>query len=181
MGSYDGVHRAIHWITALLIFGLVPVGIVMSMRGEANLWDDLTNTLYNTHKLVGLLALIVVALRIVSRARITTPPYPPDMPRPMVMGAHAVHGLIYVLLVLVPLLGWAGVSAFPALPTIGGWQVPGLPFVPQDPAVASQIFQAHAAAALLLTALVLLHIAAGLFHLLVKKDGVFQRMWPQRT
>jgi cytochrome b561 len=91
--------------------------------------------------------------------------------------AAAAHGSLYLLLLVVPLLGWAGVTAYPALITIGGYNLPAMPGIPKDQALAKQLFEIHGNLALALAALALAHIGAALHHLLIKKDGVFQRMW----
>jgi cytochrome b561 len=82
--------------------------------------------------------------------------------------------------VLIPLFGWAGVTAFPALITVGGYHLPGMPGIPQDQALAKQLFQIHYYLILALIAIASVHIAAGLSHLWLKKDGVFQRIWFKR-
>lgn len=78
---------------------------------------------------------------------------------------------------MVPLLGWAGVTAYPALITVGGFDLPAMPGIAKDEAFAKQLFQIHGYLALLLVGIACAHIAAALAHLLIKKDGVFQRMW----
>jgi cytochrome b561 len=176
---YRPAQRALHWIIALMIFTLIPVGIWMSNRGEANLWDGLTNSLYSWHKLFGFTALLLIVTRIVVKLRATAPPYPASMTKGEVSAAHAVHGLIYLLMLIVPLAGWAGVTAFPALVTVGGYNLPPMPFVPVNRGLAETFFFIHKVAAISLAVLALGHIAAALRHLIVKKDGVFQRMWPR--
>jgi len=52
-----------------------------------------------------------------------------------------------------------------------------MPFVPVDEALALRLFQIHGALAITLAVLVLGHIGAALWHLVMKKDGMFQRMW----
>jgi cytochrome b561 len=91
--------------------------------------------------------------------------------------AQSVQGALYLLLVLVPLFGWAGVTAFPALITVGGYHLPALPGIPKDQALAKQLFEIHGYLVLALITLAVVHIAAGLQHLLFKKDGVFERIW----
>jgi len=80
-------------------------------------------------------------------------------------------------LIVVPLLGWAGVTAYPALITLGSYHLPAMPGIPKDQALAKQLFEIHGNLALVLAGLAVAHAAAGLHHLLLKKDGVFQRMW----
>jgi cytochrome b561 len=174
---YPIATRVIHWATALAVLGLVPVGIVMASRGAANIWDGLTNTLYAWHKLIGFTVLLFTLLRIAVKLRRGAPAYPPSLPRWQAAAAHGLHGLLYVLLVVVPLLGWAGITAYPALMTVGGYDMPRMPFVPQNQELAASIFRLHAIAAITLVALLVGHVGAALMHLVVKKDGIFQRMW----
>jgi cytochrome b561 len=75
-------------------------------------------------------------------------------------------------------LGWAAVTAYPALITVAGYHLPPMPWVMQNEALAKQLFAIHGLLAFVLGALALGHIAAALMHLLLKRDGVFERMWP---
>jgi cytochrome b561 len=88
------------------------------------------------------------------------------------------HGLLYVLLVAVPLLGWAGVTAYPALITVAGQHLPAMPLIAQNEALAKQLFAAHGTLALVLGALIIAHICAALKHLFINRDEIFARMWP---
>jgi len=90
------------------------------------------------------------------------------------------HGLLYVLLFAVPLLGWAGVTAYPALITVAGYHLPAMPGITPNEALAKQLFALHGTLAFVLGALVIGHIAAALKHLMFNRDGVFERMWPSR-
>jgi cytochrome b561 len=174
--TYSLSARLLHWLTAAFIFVLVVLGLWMTNRAGADLWDSLTNTLYAWHKLIGFTVLFVVALRIVVKLRSNRPPYPASVSPQTIKLAAAIHGILYLLLLVVPLLGWAGVSAFPALITVGGYDLPAMPGIPKDQALAKQIFELHGKLALVLAGLALAHITAALIHLFIKKDGVFQRM-----
>jgi len=175
--TYSIIARALHWITAVCIIALISLGVWMTERAAANLWDALTNTLYGWHKLIGFLVLLLTAVRIVVKLRSSRPPYPASVPPAAFKLAAAMHGALYLLLLVVPLLGWAAVTAYPALITLGGFHLPAMPGIPKDQALAKQLFEIHGNLALVLAVLALGHIAAGLHHLFVKKDGVFQRMW----
>ena len=170
--------RVLHWITALFLIILIALGVWMTERAAANLWDALTNTLYGWHKLIGFLVLLLTAVRIMVKIRSSPPPaYPSSVPPTTVKLAAAGHRALYLLLLVVPLLGWAGVTAYPALITLGGFHLPAMPGIPKDQALAKQLFEIHGNLALVLAILALGHVAAGLHHLIVKKDGVFQRIW----
>ena len=71
--------RLMHWIVALGVLALYPLGLWATSRAEANLWDDLTNTLYAWHKTIGFAVLILMVLRLVIRVRGVAPPYPRNL------------------------------------------------------------------------------------------------------
>lgn len=175
--QYPSNWRVLHWIIALCVMSLIPIGLLIEARTEANLWDDFTNLLYGIHKAMGFTVLMLMGIRIAFKIAYRSPAYPESMTRKQVIAAKSLHHLFYVLLVLVPLLGWAGVTAFPALIVFPGFDLPGLPGVPQDEALAERLFQIHGTLAIVLAFLVLGHIGAALRHLILLKDGMFQRMW----
>ena len=169
--------RAIHWFTALAILALAILGFWMTQRAAANLWDNLTNTLYGWHKLIGFTVLLVTILRFCLKLNSKTPPYPNNISPFLVKVASIVHYMLYGLLFVVPMLGWAGVTAYPALIAVGGYSLPAMPGIPKSELIAKQIFQIHGLLAMTLIAVALLHIAAALNHLIIKRDGIFQRIW----
>ena len=173
--KYPAGWRVLHWVMALMVLVLIPVGLWMASRAEADIWGALTNTLYSAHKAVGFTVLLLIIVRIFVKVTMNSPPYPETMPRSLQMAARSMHHLIYVLLVLTPLFGWAGVTAFPALTIVGEVSLPGMPFVEENKDLASRLFYIHGWLAITLGVLIAGHIAAALRHWL-RKDGVFQRM-----
>lgn len=172
--------RTLHWLIAACVMILVPIGIWMSSRGAANVWDDLTNTLYAWHKAIGFLVLWVMLIRVVVKLRHPVVPYPQTLSAIQIMAAKSIHIVMYLLLILVPIIGWAGVTAYPALITIGGMNLPAMPFIAQSESLAKQLFNLHGWLALTLGAIALGHIAMACKHLLIDRDDVFQRMWSAR-
>lgn len=173
--KYPLAWRLLHWLMALMIFALFPIGIVMAGRAEAEIWGALTNTFYNWHKTIGFTVLLLMVVRTVIKVWLRGPAYPDTLPRMLQMAAHSLHFLLYVLLILTPLFGWAGVTAFPALVVVGGYQLPAMPFVPVNQALAERLFEIHGALAITLGVLILGHIGAATKHL-IDKDGLFRRM-----
>jgi cytochrome b561 len=169
--------RVLHWVMAALVLTTIPIGLIMASRADANIFDLLTNTLYAMHKSIGFTILLLMVLRLAMKIRIGAPAHPASMTRPMVIAAKSLHHMLYLFLFVTPLLGWAGVTAYPALGIAGGISLPALPFVPQDQALAERIFAVHGFFAITLACLLIGHIAAALRHLLFARDGVFQRMW----
>jgi cytochrome b561 len=178
MTPYRPAQRLIHWLVAVSLPILLTLGIWMTARASADLWDDQTNLLYGLHKALGFTVLCLMVVRLFLKLRTAAPAYPASLTPTLILLAKTVHGLMYVLLFAVPLLGWAAVTAYPALITVAGYHLPPMPWVMQNEALAKQLFAIHGLLAFVLGALALGHIAAALMHLLLKRDGVFERMWP---
>ena len=170
IARYPALSRWLHWGMALLIIGMVFVGT--AMVDSVAPWQP---TAVQLHKWLGLVMLVLVALRLVQRLRHPAPPLPADLPRLQALGARGAHVALYALMVAMPLVGWAmqGAAGTPVvLP--GGWVLPAL--VAPDLATYGLLRDAHALLAYGLFALVLLHAGAGLYHGLVRRDGVLESM-----
>ena len=174
---YRPAARHMHWLTVLLIAGLVPVGVYMSYRGNTlDIWDGLTNGLYSAHKLTGFLLLWLVAARLLYRLMRGAPPDEPTLDPLQKKLSHLVHWALYGLLVAVPMAGWAGVSLYPSLGIFGLFNLPGL--VAPNEALAGRALMAHKFLAFALIGLICAHIGAALFHHFIRRDGVLRRMLP---
>lgn len=174
---YSATARFLHWLIAVLVFVMAVTGLVMVYRGkDLNIWDGLTNNLYSTHKLLGLVVLALVVLRLAYRLIWGRPPDEPTLAPFHRIASHAVHWSMYVLLIAIPVGGWIGVSLFPALDVFGLFKIPAL--TAPDQAMSSQVLWVHGLAAYVLFALVGLHVAAALYHHVVRGDGVLARMLP---
>jgi len=177
INRHSTIARGIHWFTVCSILVLAILGFWMTERAVANLWDSLTNTLYEWHKLIGFTVLLLTIFRFILKMKSKTPAYPNSTSPFVVKVASVVHYTLYGLLLIVPLLGWAGVTAYPALITVGGYSLPAMPGIPKNEAIAKQLFQIHGLLAMMLLAIALLHVMAALNHLIIKRDGIFQRIW----
>lgn len=172
--AYSGTQKALHWLVALMVFILIPVGFYMVWRGEATKFDALTNQLYTAHKTFGFVLLWLVILRIVVRWKTGVPAPESTLNRIQVIVSEAVHKLLYLLLVATPLLGWLGVSAYGARGALFGLSLPEI--LPKNDALAGQLLELHGAFALAMVACLAAHVGAAFLHLIVLKDGVFRRM-----
>lgn len=176
---YSGTARFFHWLTALMIFVMVPTGIIMVYRGKVlNVWDALTNNLYNGHKALGLVVLAVIALRVLYRLSKGAPAHSPDLNPFLRAMANASHLALYGLLIALPVTGWLGVSMFGALDVYPGYRLPAL--VAADVAMSKQVFWLHGVLAGMLVIVLCLHIAAAIFHSVILRDGTMSRMWGRR-
>ena len=172
---YTRTAIALHWLLALGLLGLLALGAIMTSLP----FSPARLKLYNWHKWAGI---VVLALSIVRLAwRLThRPPADVAMPVWQQRVAHAMHGLLYLLFLAVPLVGWAYSSAagFPVV-LFGLWPLPD--FVTADRLLAETLKSLHGTLAWALLALIVVHVAAAFKHQLVDRDGLLQRMLPQRV
>ncbi|MFC7398258.1 cytochrome b [Chelatococcus sp. GCM10030263] len=174
MMRWSPAGRLLHWGMAVLIIGLVVVGLVMT-RGRFDLGT--TFALYQSHKSYGLLVLPLLAWRLLWRWRTIAPPAPPTMAAIERRLARAAHVLFYLMMAALPLSGWIMASASPLrLPTrpFNAFTLPDL--VQPDPALFEKLRLLHEVIAYGLVALLVLHVAAALKHHILDKDDILSRM-----
>ena len=174
---YGAVARTFHWVTVLAVFTMLPLGLAMTYRGKTlNIFDSTTDGLYSAHKLIGFLLLWLTAGRLIYRLVHGAPPDEPSLSWWQKAGSHLVHWLLYGFLLVVPLLGWLGVSLFPARTVFGLFDLPALAAPDQE--AANRVLGIHGKLALTLGGIAALHILAALYHRFIRRDGVLRRMWP---
>ena len=173
--AYRAPARWLHWSMAILVIPMIVAGVIMTREGIDR---SLQNNLFIFHKNVGVLLLLLIVVRILYRWRNAPPAEPAHLPDWQVKVAGLTHGLLYALLVIMPLAGYIRVRAggFP-IEVLDAWGVPAL--VPRSDALADIAKAVHFYGSWAITALVLMHIGAALQHGLIKRDGVFSRMWPR--
>jgi cytochrome b561 len=124
---------------------------------------------------LGVAILLLVIVRLAVRFSTRQPPLPTDLPGWQVLAAKTSHVLLYALMLILPLLGWAMISAAGDPVMLGSsLQLPSI--VPADAQTFAFLRKAHGYLAYLLFLTVLLHLAAALFHGWVRRDGVLQSM-----
>lgn len=168
---HDAFARLLHWSMALLILAMLFVGVAMVAS------VTLRPTLLALHRPIGVALLLLAIVRLLHRLRRRTPELPRDLPRWQRAAAHASHIALYALMLAMPLIGWAMVSAA-GNPVVLWGSVHLPPIAPHDPATYSLLRGAHAWLARALLAVVLLHLAGALHHAWVRRDGVFRTMAP---
>lgn len=169
--GYTATARALHWITAAIVIALIPGGLYMA-NAEPGPAQDLA---FNLHRSLGVVLLPLVLVRFVWRLRDPPPPLPRDIPLRQRAIAHAVHGILYALLIVQPLVGWIATSAYRA-PIEVFWLFELPPIWPQDRAFSEGLFVVHRAFGMLIAVLATGHILAALFHRVIRRDDVLMRM-----
>jgi len=161
--------RILHWTVAAMILAMLFIGIGMVASLSNYHW------LISIHKPLGILVLVLVAVRLLNRLLNPPPPLPEGMPRWQRFAAHGSHVLLYALMFALPLVGWSMLSAggYPVV-LYGPLQLP--PILPPDPGLFATLRTIHTVLALLLFATILAHLAAALMHALIFRDEVFPSM-----
>ncbi|MBU1385042.1 MAG: cytochrome b [Alphaproteobacteria bacterium] len=170
---YSTVSLVLHWLIAALVVAQIALISAHDATEGA-----LSRELVNLHKSVGLSILVLTLARLGWRIGNPAIPIPDSTPRWQKIVARGTHVLFYVLLLAMPLVGWAASSAagrdilwfglfeWPALPIGGGRETAG------------QLMDLHELAAKGLYVLIFLHVAGALKHHFIDRDNVLHRMIP---
>jgi cytochrome b561 len=169
--AYTVTARVLHWVIALLVLTMVPLGVVI-----ANEWGGrVQEPLYNLHKSLGAVLLPLVLLRLLWRSTHRPLPLPADISAGQQAAAHAVHWTLYALLLIQPLLGWIATSAYPApVPVFGLFELPRI--WGEDRSLSNQLFAVHRWVGVAIGVIAAGHIGAALHHHFVRRDRVLMRM-----
>ena len=162
--------RVLHWTMAALILAMLFIGAGMvATVSEKHQW------LLAIHKPLGLAILLLAIVRLAVRLRHPPPPLPADLPAPQKLAAHLSHWLLYALMVAMPLIGWAMLSAggYPVMLT-SNLRLPAI--LPENALVFAWLRTAHGMLAYLLFLTFLAHMGAALYHGLIRRDGVLRSM-----
>jgi superoxide oxidase len=176
-GRFDPTSIVLHWLTVFFIIGQFTTAWLHEAVGHGT---SLSLELLATHRTMGMLTWTVTFARLVWRRRFAyLPPFPESMPKLQQWIAKTNEYGLYVLLLVQPITG-LGDAVFHGRPfTLFIWQVPAL--LAPDATIRGLFQEAHELGAKALLALIILHAGAALFHGVVLRDGVLQRMLPLST
>ncbi|MHA1529536.1 MAG: cytochrome b [Alphaproteobacteria bacterium] len=178
MARYNLLQRLIHWAVAIIAICLLAAGATLGILGFDGVKETFgmpaTNALYKYHKTFGVIMLGLMTLRLALNLTLGRPEYDPPLPRFNAVASAAVHGLLYVALLVQPMLGWAATAA-------GGFPIEffnsKLPkLIAKDPALSETLYMVHGAVGALILALIVIHVGAALMHAFIKRDTVMKRM-----
>ena len=173
---YTAVAISLHWGMALLLAGVFAVGVYMHDL-PLSPWKL---EIYAWHKWAGVTVFLFVLARIAWRLTHRPPALPLTMSPLARMAAHAGHGLLYLLMIAIPLSGWLMSSA-------KGFQVVYFGVLPipdlldKDKALGDVLQEVHETLNMLFAVLVAGHVGVAIKHRLIDKDGVMARMLPRRA
>ncbi|WP_435640901.1 cytochrome b/b6 domain-containing protein [Micavibrio aeruginosavorus] len=171
--NYGVVAKSFHWVIALLVIGLLGVGLYLESLDPSPLMFKVSFW----HKSFGITVLALVVLRVLWRFTNTHPHSLPSHARWEKTLAKITHGLLYLALFVMPLSGWIMSSAKRFSVNVFGWfTLPDL--VGESEQIGSIARSLHGYAAYTLIALIGLHFAGAIKHHVIDKDSTLRRMLP---
>ena len=172
--KYSLSSRILHWSMAAIILTLLGLGIFMTEF----LSKEAPNRMmvYDLHKSLGVLVLILIFLRIVNRLIHKAPPLPQTFPKWEKILAHLGHSGLYFLMILTPLSGYLMSNSFGYPVKFFGLEMPFL--VEKDFEIGKIFSETHELSSYTLLGLVALHIIAAFKHRFEKnpEHDVLKRM-----
>lgn len=163
----------LHWLVGLGLVGTFALGFYM--EGLPFSPDKLK--LYSWHKWAGMTLLVLVGVRLVWRATHRPPALPPTMGPLARLAANAGHGLLYFLMVAIPVSGWL-MSSAKGVPVVWFGVLPLPDLVAKDKELGEMLQDMHVILNYTMVVAVAGHAAAALQHHFIKKDEVLTRMLP---
>jgi cytochrome b561 len=173
--SFDGVMRAIHWATLVLVAGAFTAVWI----ADPALVGPYVRPVVQVHRSLGLTVAALTIFRLAWRWRARIPALPGDVPMVQRIAARAAEGVLYVLLLAQPAIGLLYTNAYGLranLFFLG--ELPAL--IGRDKPLAAQLGSVHTFLGYSLLALIGVHSAAALFHHFIRQDDVLNAMLPVR-
>ncbi|WP_150430080.1 cytochrome b [Dechloromonas sp. CZR5] len=172
--NYTKTAKVLHWLMAILLFGLLALGFYMH---DLPLSPDKLK-LYSWHKWAGVTAFLLVALRLTWRIAHRPPALPDSMPKIMQFAAHAGHLMLYLLMIAIPLSGWL-MSSAKGFQTVYFGVLPIPDLLDKNKEIGDLLALVHKSLNLLFVAVLAGHIGAALKHHFIDKDDILTRMLPK--
>jgi len=169
--DYTGIAKLLHWLILTLLVVQFAIAWTMPDIGRGSV----PTGLIGWHLSVGVAILAVMIVRVAWRLTHPAPPAPADLPPVLATLSRVTHYLLYAVLIVLPMLGWANASA-------RGWAVKLFGVIPlpallaKGSALGHSLGDIHATLAIVLLAIVALHVAGALYHAVILKDRTVQRM-----
>ena len=173
---YTAVAKLFHWGMALLIVGLVTMGLVMT---DMELSPEKLQY-YSWHKWAGVSVFLLVWLRLLWRLVNPPPAYPSSMSKGVQRFAHAGHAALYCLMVIIPISGWL-LSSAKGVQTVWFGVLPLPDLLEKDKELGHLLHEVHESLNYLMLLLLAGHIAAAFKHHWIDRDDILKRMLPSRA
>ncbi len=172
---YHALSMTVHWLTLGLLIALYPL---MEFRGIFPKGTAPHDAMKMWHEMLGLVVFGLVFVRLALLWVRRAPPITPPPSRWQHGLAKAMHLALYAFLIVMPLLGWATLSAKGKVVPFFGLALP--PLLAPDQALGHNLEEIHETVGTAGYYLIGLHAAAALFHHYVMRDDTLRRMLPRR-
>ena len=169
--TYTPVAKGLHWLMAVMILGLLALGIYMS---DLPLSPQKLE-LYSWHKWFGVTVFLLVWLRLAWRVTHRPPALPESMSPLMQLAAHAGHFALYGLMIAIPMTGWL-MSSAKGFQTVWFGVLPIPDLLGRDKDMGDLLQLLHKGLNILLMLTLAGHLGAALWHHFVLKDDTLHRM-----
>lgn len=170
--SFGWLTRLLHWLVAALILGLIALGWYMV---DLSYYDPNYHDSLHYHKAFGVLALVAGLFKVAWYIGNQQPAALTSLPVWQHRAAQAMHWLLLLLMVLIPVSGYfISTSAGDGIELFDGLEVPALLTI-SDP-VRDLAIAIHELLAYSALGLVGLHAGAALKHQFIDRDGTLKRM-----
>ena len=161
----------LHWLMAALIIFTIGLGLYMVAIEK----EPRSEWYFGLHMSIGLTLAALLVLRVMWQLTHKPAALPAGVPRWQAQSSRLLHWALYAAMLVMPVTGFTGALYSKFGVTVFGQNLPH--WVTPNHALSQQLHAVHSLVAWLLVATIALHILAGLKHLLLDRDGVFQRMW----
>jgi cytochrome b561 len=170
--GYTRLAILLHWAVGFLIFANIAGGFFMASFPKTDPIHD--RTLF-FHASVGALVFMLAVVRLGWRLSHRPSPLPPSLPAWQQMAAHSLHWLLYLLMFVIPLIGY--LHRLAGAHPVSFFGIGDLPIlIGRNEPFRVWTHSAHETLAWLLCGLLVLHLAAALKHRFIDRDGVAERM-----
>ena len=171
--EYGVTSKLLHWVVALLVVAQVVGG---GWATSVDPHDPLLVTLFHTHDGIGATILVLVLLRLTVRLAVGVPALPRGTPRWVDSLAHLNQRLLYLVLIVLPVLGYlaTGANGYP-WSLYGYYDIPSV--IAKNADWAEWLGEAHQIGAAVLVGLVGLHLLGAFYHAVIRRDGVVRRIF----
>lgn len=170
---YAAASRWLHWLTALLIVVIIPLGLWIKYFEPAE--EAFKLRLYNIHESLGVIVFTIVLIRVVNRYLNPPPPLPADTPPVIRFAARVNHIGLYALLIFMPITGFLATNAWGFPLTVFGVLPMPVP-LGKNEEIAKVLSFLHWCGAITIILLIAAHLAGVIYHTFIRRDGLLQRM-----
>ncbi len=165
--SYGAIAKSLHWLSALLILIMLPLGFLMN-----------TPPVYSLHKSIGLTILAITIVRVTWKLTNPSPKHE-NLPKLLQSLAHLTHWALYLSIFVMTFSGWLMSTASGHIPSFFGMFELAMPGITLNRELAGIAASFHETCAWVVVALISAHLLAVIYHQWIRKDNLLLKMLPR--